>query len=59
MAEDAIISCDICKKEIPTSVAVSMEGKEYVFHFCGPDCRDHYFEEHPELNPEDFKDAKR
>jgi len=52
------ISCEACKKEIPTSVALNMEGADYVYHFCSPDCRDHYFKQHPELNPDDFVDVQ-
>ena len=43
------ISCETCKKEIPRDVAVTAEGAEYVYHYCCPDCMDHYAEEHPEL----------
>jgi hypothetical protein len=36
--EEATIACDICLKEIPKSVALSEEGQEQVYHFCGADC---------------------
>lgn len=32
------VSCEICLKEIPTSVAASIEGPDYVHHFCGLEC---------------------
>lgn len=32
------LSCDTCLKEIPASVAQSLEGPDYVHHFCGPAC---------------------
>jgi len=42
------VKCDLCKKEIPKSVVLSVEGADYVHNFCCPDCRDHYFAKHPE-----------
>lgn len=33
-----VLSCDVCLTEIPASVAQTMEGEEYVQHFCGLDC---------------------
>lgn len=33
------VSCAVCKKEIPSSVAVSPEAHEYTLYFCGADCR--------------------
>lgn len=45
------LSCETCKKEIPQSVAITVEGSDYVHHFCCPNCRDHYLEKHPELKP--------
>ncbi len=33
-----LISCDVCRKEIPRSAAQTYEGEEYVMHFCGLDC---------------------
>lgn len=32
------IPCEICLRDIPTSVAVNMEGTDYVRHYCGLDC---------------------
>jgi len=45
------IACDACKREIPKSVAIAFEGADYVYHFCCPDCRDHYFARQPEAKP--------
>jgi hypothetical protein len=59
MTEHKKLSCEICKKEIPRSVAVSAEGAEYVHHFCSEDCREHYFDGHPECRPVDDKTPKR
>jgi hypothetical protein len=33
-----IVSCELCLIEIPTSVAESHEGTDYVHHFCGLEC---------------------
>ncbi len=32
------IECDHCHTEIPTTVALSFEGADYIYHFCGPQC---------------------
>lgn len=32
------VVCEVCLKEIPRSVAQSLEGAEYVYHFCGSEC---------------------
>lgn len=32
------VSCDVCRTEIPASVAVRAEGQDYVRHFCGLSC---------------------
>ena len=38
--EDALVSCDICMKEIPATEAKSEEADDYVRHFCGLECYD-------------------
>ncbi len=30
--------CDYCHAEIPATVAFSLEGSDYLYHFCGPHC---------------------
>lgn len=30
--------CEECCAEIPPSAAVTAEGADYVYHFCGQDC---------------------
>ncbi len=35
---DHLINCEVCKREIPASVAHSREGPEYILHFCGAEC---------------------
>jgi hypothetical protein len=32
------VACEVCLKEIPRSVARSLEGPDYVYHFCGQGC---------------------
>lgn len=36
--EPNTVSCEECLKEIPESVAHSMEGEDYILHFCGWEC---------------------
>jgi hypothetical protein len=33
-----LVPCEICRKEIPKSVALSAEDRDYVMYFCGVDC---------------------
>lgn len=33
-----IVSCETCLAEIPTDLAQSLEGPDYVHYFCGLDC---------------------
>ncbi len=37
-AETEYVTCAVCLKEIPASVAMSQEGDEYTQHFCGLEC---------------------
>ena len=32
------VSCEVCLKEVPVSVAKVDEGADYVRHFCGLEC---------------------
>lgn len=32
------VSCEVCLKEVPLSVAVDFEVGDYVAHFCGLEC---------------------
>ncbi|HSM97751.1 MAG TPA: DUF3330 domain-containing protein [Gallionella sp.] len=36
--EDEKVSCDVCRKEIPLSVAKISEAVDYVAYFCGLEC---------------------
>ena len=33
-----LLECDHCHTEVPATVALSFEGADYVYHFCGPQC---------------------
>jgi hypothetical protein len=35
---EELVSCKVCLKEIPRSVASSQEGSDYVLYFCGDNC---------------------
>lgn len=37
-ALDIPIECDHCHTTIPATVAISFEGADYIYHFCGPQC---------------------
>ncbi len=32
------VSCEICQKEIPKSLAMVAEAEEYVRYYCGSEC---------------------
>ncbi len=34
----ALVSCEVCMKEIPKSEAKVEEASDYVIYFCGLDC---------------------
>lgn len=36
--EPQTLACEVCLSEIPASVAQSLEGPDYVHHFCGLEC---------------------
>jgi hypothetical protein len=37
-ALDTPIECDHCHTKIPATVALSFEGADYIYQFCGPQC---------------------
>lgn len=45
-ADDATLSCEECLSEIPASVAHSLEGPDYVHHFCGLECYERWQQTH-------------
>ena len=36
----ATVSCKVCLKEVPKSLAHTEEAEDYVLYFCGLDCID-------------------
>ena len=36
--EVLLVSCEICLKEVPITVAIVPEATDYFVHFCGLDC---------------------
>jgi len=49
MADDRRKECGFCKKEIPESVALTVEGEDYINFFCSLGCYEHFFEKNPHL----------
>lgn len=50
MQEDAkqkqvLCGCDVCHKDIPVSAAMTAEGADYVWHFCGKSCYEKWLSE--------------
>ena len=37
-AENEMVACEICLKQIPVSEAKSEEASDYVLYFCGIEC---------------------
>jgi len=35
---EEMVTCEVCLKEIPASLAVTGEAADYVHYFCGADC---------------------
>ena len=35
-----VVSCAACLIEIPSDVALTFDGQDYIQHFCGLDCLD-------------------
>ena len=40
MKNTETVACEVCLKEIPKSVAHSLEGEDYVYYFCGAACHE-------------------
>jgi hypothetical protein len=34
------VHCEVCRQEVPQSLAKSVEAQDYVLFFCGLDCFD-------------------
>jgi hypothetical protein len=35
---EPLLSCALCRSQIPKSEALSDEASDYVYYFCGADC---------------------
>jgi hypothetical protein len=40
--EPEAVSCRVCHREIPVAEALTSEGQEYMYYFCGYGCYDHW-----------------
>lgn len=40
-----LVSCRICRKEIPLSSAFTPQGAEYIEYFCGIECYEEFLAE--------------
>jgi len=49
------LKCEVCLKEIPKSLAKSVEGAEYVYYFCGDKCYAQWEENDQPKPPEETK----
>ncbi len=49
------VSCSICMNEIPASVALSIEGDEYVQYVCGIECHHKWKEQSEKTKKPDTK----
>lgn len=34
----ALLTCEVCRQQIPPDEAISEEATDYVLHLCGPAC---------------------
>ncbi|HEY9148524.1 MAG TPA: DUF3330 domain-containing protein [Gammaproteobacteria bacterium] len=41
-----LVSCHICQLEVPHAEALSVEGQEYLYYFCGQGCYSQWQQEH-------------
>ena len=46
------IACAVCLKEIPLSEAIVSEARDYVAHFCSPDCYQTWHQQTGVIPPE-------
>jgi hypothetical protein len=45
-AEVTLVSCEVCRTEIPKSEEKAPEAVEYFVYFCGADCYDKWTNPH-------------
>ncbi len=49
--QTSVLRCSICHKEIPHNKALTVESKEYAYHFCGQGCFVEWEQKNPDSNP--------
>ena len=42
---EALVSCDVCRREIPQSAVFTPEAADYIGAFCGLECYQKFLEE--------------
>jgi len=42
---EALVSCDVCRKEVPQSAVFTPEAADYIGAFCGLECYQKFLEE--------------
>lgn len=42
---ESLVSCDVCRKEIPQSAVFTPEAADYVGAFCGLECYQKFLED--------------
>lgn len=45
------VSCLICHREVPHAEALTAEGQEYLYYFCGQGCYVHWKNEQGQASP--------
>ena len=53
--EQEKIPCEVCKKHVPRSAALTFEGSDYVIHFCSNECMAEYWKKEHEHEHEKEK----
>lgn len=38
LKEPESVSCEVCRLEVPHAKSLTIEGKEYMYYFCGHGC---------------------
>lgn len=45
------VSCHVCHQEVPKVEALTVEGQEYLYFFCGQGCYIHWKEDNDQASP--------
>lgn len=56
-----LVSCRICRKEIPLSSALTPQGAEYIGYFCGIECYEEFMAEaeHTPSQPQNAPETQK